>query len=74
MARLLGHVDVEPVTDELAHIAGVALAELGLGREHTIDALVMASAASRGDIVYTADYDDLSRIAVHFPSVRVLAV
>jgi hypothetical protein len=40
----------------------------------TIDALVMASAARRGDVVYTADMDDLRRFQPFFPGVRVLAV
>ena len=39
----------------------------------TIDAIVMASAARRGDIVYTMDMADLSRLQAFFPSVRVLS-
>jgi predicted nuclease of predicted toxin-antitoxin system len=39
-----------------------------------IDAVVMASAARRGDIVYTSDFDDLNRLRGCFPSVRVLRV
>jgi len=39
-----------------------------------IDAIVMASAASRGDVVYTSDFDDLERLRSFFPSVRVLVV
>lgn len=42
-ARWLAGVDVEPVDESLARIAGEALGELRLGREHTIDAIVMAS-------------------------------
>jgi hypothetical protein len=34
---------------------------------------VMASAARRGDVVYTSDIDDLQRLSAYFPSVRVLA-
>jgi hypothetical protein len=41
---------------------------------HTIDAIVMASAASRGDVLYTSDFEDLSRLQAHFASVRVLAI
>ena len=73
-ARWLGGVDVEPVDEALARIAGEVLGELRLGREHTIDAIVMASAAQRGDTLYTADFDDMTRLATRFPGVRVLAV
>jgi len=38
------------------------------------DAVVMASAPQRGDVVYTADIDDLSRLAMCFPGVRILGV
>ena len=38
------------------------------------EAYLWASAASRGDIVYSSDVDDLERLRKHFPSVRVLAV
>jgi hypothetical protein len=34
----------------------------------------MASAARRGDVVYTSDFDDLDRLRSHFPAVRILAV
>lgn len=73
-ARWLDGVDVEPVDEALARIAGEVLGELRLGREHTIDAIVMASAAQRGDSVYTSDFDDMARLATRFPSVRVLGV
>jgi hypothetical protein len=39
-----------------------------------MDALVMASAARRGDVVYTSDFADLDRLRSFFPSVRVLSV
>ena len=45
----LGAVEVEPVDEALGRIAGEVLGELRLGREHTIDAIVMASAAQHGD-------------------------
>jgi predicted nucleic acid-binding protein len=67
---ILESVDVEPLTVDLAKIAGVALAAV---RGATlVDAIVMASAASRGDIVYSSDVEDLERLRGHFPSVRVL--
>jgi predicted nucleic acid-binding protein len=72
ISRLLDGVTVEPLSFELARIAGEALVKVP-GASVT-DAVVMASAAQRGDIVYTADMDDLSRLALHFPGVRLLGV
>lgn len=67
---ILAAVDVEPLDAQLACIAGEALA--AVPRATAIDAAVMASAARRGDLVYTADYDDLDRLRAFFPTVRVL--
>ena len=70
--RILASVDVEPLTEPLAKIAGKAL---GAVRGATlVDAIVMASAASRGDVVYSSDVSDLEKLRRHFPSVRVLGV
>jgi predicted nucleic acid-binding protein len=63
---------VEPTTEALAQLAGVALKLTG--GNNTIDAIVMASAAQRGDVVYTSDMDDLLAFADVFPGVRVLGV
>jgi len=61
---------VEPTTETLARIAGTALkATRG---SNAIDAIVMASAAQRGDVVYTSDVPDLQALARAFPEVRVL--
>ena len=61
---------VEPISDALAKLAGEAVANAkGAGIN---DALVMASAASRGDTVFTSDFDDLERLRRFFPNVRVL--
>jgi predicted nucleic acid-binding protein len=69
---ILESVDIEPLTASLAKVAGEALAEV---RGATlVDAIVMASAASRGDIVYSSDIDDLEKLRRCFPDVRVLAV
>lgn len=65
-------VVIEWLSDQLAEAAGEALASVPSAT--TIDAIVMASAASRGDVVLTSDVDDLTRLAGHFRSVRVLAV
>lgn len=40
----------------------------------TIDAIVMASAALRGGVIYTSGVDDLERLGRYFPEVRVLHV
>lgn len=65
-------VRVEPLSELVAKLAGEALAVV---RGATaIDAIVMASAALRGDVVYTSDVDDLQRLAAHFRAVRVLAI
>ena len=69
--RVLEFLRVDPVDPELARIAGEALASVPGAT--AIDAIVMASAARRGDLVYTSDIDDLTRLQRHFPSVRVLA-
>ncbi len=70
--RILGSVNVEPLDLSLAKTVGEALA--AVPGATPIDALVMASAARRGDVVYTTDVDDLERLRRHFPGVRVLAV
>jgi predicted nucleic acid-binding protein len=59
---------VEPLTERLAKLAGEAIAKV---RGATfVDAAVMASAAQRGDVVYTSDQNDLDRLWQHFKSVR----
>lgn len=69
---LLESVDVEPMTEALGRLAGEALAQV---RNATaIDAIVMASAALRGDAVYTSDFDDLDRLRRVFKSVRVVKI
>jgi predicted nucleic acid-binding protein len=72
-ARLLESFFVEPLYDELAHIAGVALGQCGKGPSPT-DAVVMASAAQRGDVVLTGDIADLTKLQGGFPAVRLLRV
>jgi predicted nucleic acid-binding protein len=69
--RILECVDVEPLTPGLARIAGEALA--AVPGATLVDAIVVASAASRGDVVYTSDIEDLERLRRVFPSVRILA-
>lgn len=68
---ILSLVNVEPLTQRLAREAGEALAAVR-GATAT-DAVVMASAASRGDVVLTSEVEELERLRAYFPSVRVLA-
>ena len=71
-ARLLDTMVIEPISRRVAELAGEACASR---RHGTIDAIVMASAAQRGDVVLTSDFDDLQRLRVHFRAVpRVLRV
>ena len=70
--RILGGVRVEPLHTALAQAAGEALASVRSAG--AVDAVVMASAALRGDVVYTSDPSDLEKLRRHFPSVRVLTV
>jgi predicted nucleic acid-binding protein len=67
---ILESVDVEPLTETLAKVAGEALA--AVSEATLVDAIVMASAASRGDIVYSSDVADLERLRRYFPGVRIL--
>jgi len=69
---ILASVDVEPLTESLARVVGEALGSV-LGAT-LVDAVVMASAAARGDVVYTSDTEDLEALQTYFPGVRVLAV
>jgi predicted nucleic acid-binding protein len=69
---ILRGLRVESVDTELAKAAGEALALVRSAS--AVDALVMASAARRGDVVYTSDFEDLDRLRSHFRGVRVLGV
>lgn len=69
---ILRGVRVENTTAEVAQLAGQALAVVPGAT--AIDAIVMASAACRGDLVYTSDFGDLERLRAYFPAVRLLAV
>lgn len=69
---IIAAIRVEPLAASLAKVAGEALA--AVKGATAIDAIVMASAAQRGDIVYTADVGDLERLRSHFPAVRVMSI
>ena len=69
--RILDVVNVEPLSLAVAKAAGDAQASVA--RSTALDAIVMAFAASRGDVVFTGDTVDLDRLRAFFPTVRVLA-
>jgi hypothetical protein len=71
-ARILKAFEVEAMTERIAKSAGEAIA--AVRGATVVDAIVMASAAARGGVVYTSDFDDLSRLCAHFREVRVLSV
>jgi len=72
MQRLLDGIDIEPLDARLAKIAGDAIG--AVRGATTLDAIVMASAAQRGDTVFTSDVEDLAHLAAFFRGVRVLHV
>ena len=67
---ILDGIRVEPLDEPLARLAGEALA--AVEGATVVDVIVMASAARRGDVVYTSDFEDLVRLQAFFRSVRVL--
>ena len=62
---------VEPVTDEVMKLAGLALGNV---RATTIDAIVAAFAVQRTGIVYTSDVGDFEALEIFFPALRVFAI
>jgi predicted nucleic acid-binding protein len=67
-ARLLRFFEFEAPTPQVARLAGVAMGLVGAGLG---DALVMAAASVRGDVVYTSDVRDFARLNDVFPTVVV---
>jgi len=63
---------VEPASDEVVKLAGVALGKVRGAT--TIDAIVAAFAVERTGIVYTGDVDDLRKLAAFFPALRVFTI
>jgi len=61
---------LEACVIELARVAGEAVA--AVKGATVVDAVVMASAASRGDRVLASDFEDLDRLRSYFPAVRFL--
>jgi predicted nucleic acid-binding protein len=69
---VLGGLLVEPASDEVVKLAGVALGKV---RGATaIDAIVAAFAAQRSGIVYTGDVTDFDALRAFFPALRVFAI
>lgn len=72
ISALLDACIIEPLFENLARVAGEALGVVrGAG---AVDAIVMGSAAQRGDAVLTSDFDDLVRLRSYFRAVRILRV
>ena len=73
--EILRAVRIEALSAHVARLAGIAVGLVpGAG---TIDAIVMASASLRGDIVYTSNPDDLAALRDGVPElagVRILPV
>src|SRR5579864_5008795 len=64
-AAILRSLRVEPLFEHVARLAGVAL---GLVRgAGAVDSIVMASAALRGDTIYTCDLGDLKALREGVP-------
>ena len=70
--RILAAVAIEHTDETLMKVTGEALASVP--EATCIDAIVMATAARHGGIVFTSDVEDFTRLQAVFPSVRVLGV
>ncbi len=68
--NILDAFDIEPTTEAIARAAGEAIAELPGAT--VVDAIVMASAARRGGLVYTSDVSAFERLRTRFPEVRIM--
>jgi predicted nucleic acid-binding protein len=69
---LLRGLLVEPASDQVVKLAGLALAKVRAAT--AIDAIVAAFASERTGIVYTSDVDDFERLRAFFPAMRVFAI
>jgi hypothetical protein len=65
-------VFVEPLTSELAEAAGLLRAKTG--GTNSVDAVVVTSAAKRGDIVATGDFADLRELAHGLKNVAITPI
>ena len=71
VAMVVNACRVEPVDEFLAKAAGELLGRAGTS--DAVDAIVVASAARRGDVILTSDVDDLRRLAA-FAAGRVTVI
>jgi hypothetical protein len=72
-AQILRSVEVEPISDHVARLAGVALTLLPGAQ--TIDAIVMACASQRpNEIVYTSDPLDLEALRERVPRFAAIRI
>lgn len=69
IARLLKVCRVEVLDQPLAREVGTLLAECGTA--DVVDAVVVASAARRGDVVLTSDPSDMRRLATACEGVEI---
>lgn len=69
LARALKRCRVEDTDAKIAQAAGELCA--ASGTDDPVDAIVVASAAQRGDVIWTSDPDDLRRLAAHVDGVTV---
>jgi NaMN:DMB phosphoribosyltransferase len=70
---------IQDVDEEIAMLAGEALAALKRGRARlhdgvTVDATVMATAAIYGPNLCTGDFYDMQRFKPFFPDVRLFGL
>lgn len=72
IAQLLKTCEVEDLDKALARAAGELLGKRGTA--DVVDAIVVVSAARRGDVVLTSDPDDLSHLAELLPQVHVRSI
>ena len=70
VAALLESCVVEALSEGPARRAGEAIGHVK--GASVVDAVVMCSAAERGDRVLTSDFVDLDRLTAHFPGVRIV--
>jgi predicted nucleic acid-binding protein len=69
---LLESGTLEPLSIDLARQAGLLLAKTR--KANAVDAIVIASAARRGDLVATSDPSDLVELARHVERVKIVRV
>jgi predicted nucleic acid-binding protein len=74
--RLLTNCRIEPLTDEIARLAGELLTSAGnaldrKGGSRVVDAVVVITASRFGDTILTSDSSDLSLLAIDFPALHV---